>query len=66
MLESLQALYVAGADIDWAGFDRDYPRTRVALPTYPFQRRRYWLDQADNRQKSGSTRPREYLAGCSR
>jgi acyl transferase domain-containing protein/SAM-dependent methyltransferase len=52
MLESLQALYVAGADIDWAGVDRDYPRTRVALPTYPFQRRRYWLEQADNRQKA--------------
>ena len=50
MLESLQALYSAGADIDWAGVDRDYPRTRVALPTYPFQRRRYWLDQGSSRQ----------------
>ena len=52
MLESLQALYVAGADIDWAGFDRDYPRRRVALPTYPFQRRRYWLDLGNSRQKT--------------
>ncbi len=51
MLESLQALYIAGADIDWAGVDRDYSRTRVALPTYPFQRRRYWLDQGESRQK---------------
>ena len=45
MLGSLQTLYVNGAEIDWAGLDRGYPRTRVALPTYPFQRRRYWLDQ---------------------
>jgi acyl transferase domain-containing protein/SAM-dependent methyltransferase len=45
MLESLQALYVAGADIDWAGFDGDFPRQRLALPTYPFQRQRYWLNQ---------------------
>lgn len=45
MLESVQALYVAGADIDWAGLDRDYPRTRLPLPTYPFERHRYWLDQ---------------------
>jgi acyl transferase domain-containing protein/SAM-dependent methyltransferase/acyl carrier protein len=52
MLESLQALYVAGADIDWAGVDRDYPRRRLALPTYPFQRRRYWLDQWDSRPKA--------------
>jgi acyl transferase domain-containing protein/SAM-dependent methyltransferase len=47
MLESVQALYVAGADIDWAGLDRDYPRTRLALPTYPFQRRRFWLASSD-------------------
>ena len=51
MLESLQALYVAGAEIDWAGFDTDYPRRRVALPTYPFQRERYWLPQPHSRQK---------------
>jgi acyl transferase domain-containing protein/acyl carrier protein len=43
MLESLAALYAGGARIDWAGFDRDYGRSRVALPTYPFQRRRYWV-----------------------
>jgi acyl transferase domain-containing protein/SAM-dependent methyltransferase len=52
MLESLQALYVAGADIDWSGVDGDYPRRRIALPTYPFQRQRYWLDQGGSRQKA--------------
>ena len=51
MLESLQVLYVAGAEIDWAGFDADYPRRRVALPTYPFQREHYWLQQPHSRQK---------------
>jgi acyl transferase domain-containing protein/SAM-dependent methyltransferase len=52
MLESLQALYTAGAEIDWARFDRDYPRRRVALPTYPFQRRRFWLDQVSSPKKA--------------
>jgi malonyl CoA-acyl carrier protein transacylase len=52
MLESLQALYVAGAEIDWVGFDTDYPRKRVAWPTYPFQRERYWLQQPYSRQKA--------------
>jgi acyl transferase domain-containing protein/SAM-dependent methyltransferase len=52
MLESLQALYVAGANVDWAEFDRDYPRSRVALPTYPFQRSRYWLDSGADRRKA--------------
>ncbi|AKT38863.1 type I polyketide synthase [Chondromyces crocatus] len=42
LLESLARLHVRGASVDWAAFDRDYPRRRVALPTYPFQRKRYW------------------------
>jgi malonyl CoA-acyl carrier protein transacylase len=46
ILQSLGELYVRGATIDWAGFDRDYQRRRVALPTYPFQRRRYWVEKA--------------------
>src|SRR5262249_38448737 len=43
LLSSLGALYVRGIDIDWAGFDRGYARRKVALPTYPFQRQRFWL-----------------------
>jgi acyl transferase domain-containing protein/SAM-dependent methyltransferase len=44
MLESLAALYVRGVGVDWAGFDRDYARQRISLPTYPWVRQRYWLD----------------------
>jgi acyl transferase domain-containing protein/SAM-dependent methyltransferase len=44
LLESVQRLYVDGAEIDWDGFERDYRRRRVALPTYPFRRRRYWME----------------------
>jgi microcystin synthetase protein McyG len=44
MLRSLSALYVSGADVDWVGFDRDYGRRKVSLPTYPFQRSRHWPD----------------------
>jgi acyl transferase domain-containing protein/SAM-dependent methyltransferase len=52
MLESLQALYIAGAEIDWAGVDRGYSRARLVLPTYPFQRRGYWLERTGNREKT--------------
>ncbi len=41
--ETLARLFVAGASIDWrkvAGGAR-----RVSLPTYPFQRQRYWIDR---------------------
>ncbi|MEH1781706.1 MAG: type I polyketide synthase [Nostoc sp.] len=41
MLSSLGQLYVQGAKVDWLGFDRDYGRRKVMLPTYPFQRQFY-------------------------
>ena len=48
MLDSLASLYAHGFTIDWSGFDRDYSRRRVVLPTYPFQRQRYWIESSDN------------------
>ena len=44
LIESLGSLFVRGAEIDWNGFDAGYARSKVALPTYPFQRERYWVD----------------------
>ena len=44
MLLSLGELYVRGAAVDWVGFDHEYPQRRLSLPTYPFQRQRYWAD----------------------
>ncbi|MEM8778242.1 MAG: beta-ketoacyl synthase N-terminal-like domain-containing protein [Cyanobacteria bacterium P01_G01_bin.49] len=50
ILSSLGDLYVQGVTINWSGFDQDYCRRRVSLPTYPFQRQRYWLanDSSDH------------------
>ena len=45
ILATLAALYVRGTRIDWTGFDRDYGRKRVSLPTYPFERSRYWVER---------------------
>ncbi|RKR91911.1 rifamycin polyketide synthase module 4/5/6 [Micromonospora pisi] len=39
---SVGASWAAGAPVDWAALFRD--ARRVDLPTYPFQRRRFWLD----------------------
>jgi len=44
LLGALQQLWVDGADIDWSAFHADHARTRVELPTMPWQRRRYWFD----------------------
>ena len=53
MLESLQLLYTTGCSPHWAGFDSDYPRRRVVLPTYPFQRRRYWIERQSRSGRAG-------------
>ncbi|MFQ6017597.1 MAG: type I polyketide synthase, partial [Kiloniellaceae bacterium] len=47
LLDSLAALYVRGARVDWDGFDQDYARRRLHLPTYPFDRRRCWMGAED-------------------
>jgi acyl transferase domain-containing protein/trans-aconitate methyltransferase len=52
LLLSLGRLYVCGVEVDWLGFDRDYPRRRVVLPTYPFQRQRYWIDVSESAHKT--------------
>ncbi|MBD2256617.1 type I polyketide synthase [Pseudanabaena sp. FACHB-2040] len=44
MLQSLATLYGQGVAVNWASFDQPYPRRRLQLPTYPFQRQRYWVD----------------------
>ncbi|NEO36797.1 MAG: type I polyketide synthase [Moorea sp. SIOASIH] len=44
LLQSLASLSVQGVKVDWSGFDQDYQRHIVPLPTYPFQRTRYWIE----------------------
>ena len=46
--QKLADLYIQGASIDWAALDRGYARKRLALPTYPFERRRYWLETRES------------------
>jgi polyketide synthase 12 len=41
----LANLHAEGARVDWHTFFAEHGGRRVELPTYPFQRRRYWLDR---------------------
>lgn len=43
-LHSLGRLWIAGVDVDWSGVHPSAQRQRVALPTYPFERQRHWID----------------------
>jgi len=44
LILNLGQLYVRGAEIDWLAFDEGYSRKRLSLPTYPFQRKRFWIE----------------------
>jgi acyl transferase domain-containing protein len=44
LLREVGRLWTLGVPIDWPAFRADRSARRVPLPTYPFQRKRYWLD----------------------
>ena len=53
ILTSLGELYRRGYDVDWDAFNRPYPCRRVPLPTYPFERRRFWIEADASARSAG-------------
>ncbi|MFY0566442.1 SDR family oxidoreductase [Archangium lansingense] len=44
LLGTLGRLWLSGVTPDWKGFYAREKRRRLPLPTYPFERQRYWID----------------------
>ncbi|HKH43412.1 MAG TPA: condensation domain-containing protein, partial [Thermoanaerobaculia bacterium] len=61
-LASLGRLWVAGVPVDWQAFHQGERRRRVPLPTYPFERRRHWIEPPRSVKGFGE---REPLPGAS-
>lgn len=55
-LASLGQLWTAGVPVDWRGFDRPYSRRKLHVPTYPFERQRYWVKTVKRAQKAATGR----------
>ncbi|MFN6514066.1 MAG: SDR family NAD(P)-dependent oxidoreductase [Nostoc sp. CreGUA01] len=51
LINTLGRLWSAGGKIDWSGFYVNEKRDRLPLPTYPFERQRYWIEP--NKQGEG-------------
>ena len=61
MLDSIGAMFVRGLDVDWQALDAPHraagQRRKIALPTYPFERERYWFPPVASKAGRGSLRP---------
>lgn len=63
LLSSLGRLYAEGAEVDWAGFDREYRRTRMSLPHYPFAATRCWHEPSGDGSAAAPARRPSPRAG---
>ena len=55
LLNSVGKFWLGGGQIDWARFYPGEQRRRIPLPTYPFERQRYYLEP--DHQSNGHSRP---------
>jgi len=54
ILCTLGRLWLAGVDVNWSGFYAHEKRHRLPLPTYPFERKRYWIDKEEQTRADAS------------
>jgi acyl transferase domain-containing protein/NADP-dependent 3-hydroxy acid dehydrogenase YdfG len=62
MLDGVRRLWARGAAIDWSAFYQTEQRARVSLPTYPFERQKYYLEPTWGKRASRSDTARSPLA----
>jgi acyl transferase domain-containing protein len=59
LLTNVARLWLSGGQIDWEQFYANEQRRRVPLPTYPFERQRYYLEPVEDEPRD--TRARRSL-----
>ena len=55
----LAKLWLHGAELDWAAAYEPGTRRKLALPLYPFERQRYWIDTAEAQPATAALTVRE-------
>ncbi|MEM9087122.1 MAG: beta-ketoacyl synthase N-terminal-like domain-containing protein [Cyanobacteria bacterium P01_F01_bin.53] len=48
VLSAIGLLWSSGVEIDWEAVQGNHSHRRIPLPTYPFERQRYWVDLNPN------------------
>lgn len=57
VLTTLGELWLSGVELEGRGFYGGKDRSRLVLPAYPFERKRFWVE-ADGRASFGASRPK--------
>ncbi len=57
LLETLGRLCINGVVIDWQAFYSDETRKRLPLPTYPYNRKRYWIEPKKTKSSASEKLP---------
>jgi amino acid adenylation domain-containing protein len=63
---ALGQLWLYGLDINWSGYYAGEKRNRLSLPAYPFEGKRYWIDEnifKGMAEVKGFEKPREWEPG---
>ncbi|MEH2162866.1 MAG: type I polyketide synthase [Nostoc sp.] len=55
ILQSLGKLYVCGVPVDWSSFEKGYGRQLSGLPTYPWQKQRYWIPTSERKYQQAES-----------
>ena len=54
---AVAALHVSGLRLDWKAYEASWPRRRTSLPTYPFERQRFWHPRVDADHRGSASAP---------
>lgn len=61
ILAAIGQLWLAGVSLDWHSFYETEHRHRIPLPTYPFERQRFWIDPIPSISSSPAELPTAQL-----
>ncbi|MCP4990324.1 MAG: SDR family NAD(P)-dependent oxidoreductase [Colwellia sp.] len=56
ILDNLGKLWLSGLAVDWPALYEDNKPGRISLPTYPFDRKRYWIEPLKLEDQSNQVR----------
>ncbi len=64
ILNNLGQMWLAGLEINWSAFYGEEPHYRVPLPTYPFERKRYWVEPSRQKPRIQQSETKTFLMMC--